>query len=160
MLRLTRVKAPPEITGAALSLALRAGQLPAKRLVEALNGRFIGAALSVEDRIGVLTGLIATAPDLLWQVPEVLSAVDTFLLSLSENDFLTLLPNLRRSLTALNPRETDRLADALSLRHGTRPDIRGVAHLSEADLVAGLAAEAALLEALRADGLLDEETGS
>lgn len=160
MLRLTRVKAPPEITGAALSLALRAGQLPAKRLVEALNGRFIGAALSVEDRIGVLTGLIATAPDLLWQVPEVLSAVDAFLLSLAEGDFLTLLPNLRRSLTALNPRETDRLADALSLRHGTRPDIRGVAHLSEADLVAGLAAEAALLEALRADGLLDEETGT
>lgn len=157
MLRLTHVKAPPEITGAALSLALRAGQLPPDRLVQALNGRFIGAALSVEDRIGVLTGMIATAPDLLWQVREVLNAVDQFMLSLPEADFLTLLPALRRSLTTLNPRETDRLADALALRHGIRPDLRAASHLSEADLAEGLAVYRAVLDALRSDGLLEPE---
>jgi hypothetical protein len=157
MERLTNVRAAPQITGAALALALRAGQMPASRLVAALRGDFLGAALEVEDRIGVLSGMIATAPDLLWQLPEVLEAVDGFLVALEEADFLSLLPVLRRALAALNPRETDRLADALARRHGTRPDAPAAGQFTEADLALGLAAQAAMLAALRADGLVEEE---
>ncbi len=157
MARLADVRAAPEITGAALALALRAGQLPAARLVAALRGHFLGAALEVEDRIGVLSGMIATVPDLLWQVPEVLETVDVFLVTLDEADFLTLLPSLRRALAALNPRETDRLADVLARRHGARPDPLVAGPFTEADLALGLAAQAAVLAALRADGLAEEE---
>ncbi|MEZ5713757.1 MAG: DUF5682 family protein [Paracoccaceae bacterium] len=147
MARLAGRQAPPEIAGAALALALRAGQLPAARLVAALEGDFLGAVLALEDRVGVLRGTIATAPDLLWQLPEVLAAVDGFLVALEEDDFLSLLPVLRRALAALNPRETDRLAEALARRHGARPDPLAAGQFTEADLAPGLAAQAAMVEA-------------
>lgn len=153
MLRLASAHAPPDITGAALALALRAGLIAPDRLVAALRGDFLGAALEVEDRIGVLRGVLATAPSLLWQVPSVLEAVDSFLTSLNEPAFMTLLPVLRRAFTALNPKETDRLADLLAQRHGTRTDYVAASQVTEAEMMLGLKAHQAMLTALQADGL-------
>jgi hypothetical protein len=154
--RLTRTRAAPEITGAALALALRAGQVPEAALITALRGEFLGVALAPEDRISLLRGLLAAAPDLLWHAPGVLAAVDAFLVDLAEADFLSLLPALRRSFASLTPREADALGGAIADRHGARPDAPAARRFTEADLAAGLAAHHALEAALRADGLLED----
>ncbi|MEO1275164.1 MAG: hypothetical protein AAFV96_07125, partial [Pseudomonadota bacterium] len=69
--------------------------------------------------------------------------------------FLTLLPHLRLALTALNPRETDRVAEILSRRFGG-PLVSADTGWSERDLARGLAAETALRASLAADGLADQ----
>lgn len=157
--RLADKAAPPEITGAAMALALRSGQLPQDRLAAALRGSFRGAVLETEDRVGVLTGMITTAPDLLWLYPDVLRAVDEFLVSIADSDFLALLPILRRTFTQLNPREADRLAAVLAKRHAVSlASLQPTSHFTEADLASGLAAQAAMHAALREDGLFEESS--
>lgn len=156
MARLSAVHAPAEITGAALALALRAGQLLDAQLVAALRGDFLGVSLKAEKRMGVLCGMMATVPELLWQRPEIMAAVDDFISALDESEFLILLPTLRRVSTALNPGETDRLAQALARRHGAWADPLAASQFTESDLAMGVAAHNAMLEALQADGLLEE----
>ncbi|CUH75560.1 DUF5682 family protein [Tropicibacter naphthalenivorans] len=153
--RLARRDAPPQIKGAALALALRSGHVAPADLVAALRSEFHAAVFDVAERTGVMRGMLVTAPSVLWTQPEVLAEIDGFFASLPEAEFLSLLPQMRRILTALNPRETDRLADVLAQRHGARPDIHS-APLSEAEVTLALEAHLAVQAALRADGLEDQ----
>ncbi|WP_159096993.1 DUF5682 family protein [Pseudovibrio sp. Alg231-02] len=157
MSRLGNAKAPFEITGAALALALRAGLLPQEQLVAALQGNFQGAALETDDKAGVLKGMINTAPELLWLNKAIMEAVDNFVISISEDGFLSLLPILRRAFSRLNPRETDRLADKLACHHKGLAGGSLISQFTERDLALGVAAQRQMLEALRQDGLLEED---
>lgn len=153
--RLTDQTCAPEITGAVLALALRSGHVPASRLTAALSGSFLGVALSPQERLGVVIGTISAAPMVLWQVPEVLKATDSFIASVPEDTFLQLLPTLRRVFTTLNPREADTLARALKSVHGLDPMGSSASNFTERDLAIGLAAQKAMADALVQDGLED-----
>lgn len=146
----------PEILGAVLALCVQSGRRSDADLVAATEGHFTGSLASAEDRTGVVRGILATAPALVWQVEALLCSIDRLLTGLSEDDFLTLLPHLRLAFAALTPGETDRLARRLAEMHGC-----GIAALmpdpgaawSPDDLRRAALAEQAMRGSVAADGL-------
>ena len=153
--RCMRPETPAAILGAILATSILSGVRPAEDLVRALEGNFTGSTLNETDRIGVLRGAINTAPQLLWLTDGVLDAVDGFLRDLDEEGFMTLLPHLRLAFSALNPRETDRLAALLSQIHGmgAQQFTAATTDMSAEDMARGLSVNASLLAELEADGL-------
>ena len=146
---------PPEILGAALAVSHISGRGPGDRLATALKGQFAGAHVAPVARIGLLRGVLTTAPALMWREAGLVGVVDGFLSELDEAEFLTLLPHLRLAFTTLNPRETDRLAGLLAAHLGVQGDTLSLvaADVSEADMLRGAAIEARLAAAVEADGL-------
>lgn len=153
--RTIRPGTPPAILGAVLAISVLSGTQPAETLTRTLRGNFAGSTLDETARIGVLRGMISTAPQLLWLADGILAEVDAFLGDLEEDAFTQLLPHLRLAFTALNPRETDRLAELLGKLHGVvESRFTGTfSDLSADDMARGLAANAALRAELEADGL-------
>ncbi|MFK7889018.1 MAG: DUF5682 family protein [Gammaproteobacteria bacterium] len=146
---------PPMILGAVLSLCVQSGRRDADELCRAMRSTIEGTTERDEDRVGVLQGVLATAPELLWQIPAVLHAIDHLLNDLSEAQFLDLLPHIRLAFTALNPRDADRLAALLADLHGGRAtDFAARIHtVTEQELARGMRTEAQINAALEADGL-------
>ena len=153
--RVVRPGTPPEILGAALAVSHISGRGPGDRLATALKGQFAGAHVAPVARIGLLRGVLTTAPALLWREAGLVGVVDGFLAELDETDFLTLLPHLRLAFTTLNPRETDRLAGLLAAHLGVQGDSLSLVatDVSEAEMLRGAAIEARLAAAVEADGL-------
>ena len=145
---------PPMLRGAVLGLLTRAGLSDPALLAQALGGGLVAVGHTPEARLAVLDGLLRSAPMLLWLHPPILAATESALAALSDDGFLDMLPDLRRSLTALNPHETARLADELSGLLGL--DAAGLtlaSPFSEAEVARALALEAALRTELVTDGL-------
>jgi hypothetical protein len=153
--RVADASPPPEILGAVLGICVQSGRRNPCDLCAALRGRFAGAALQPADRIGALRGLLLAAPQTLWRAPGVLDAVDEFLKSLAEGDFLALLPHLRLAFAALNPREIDQLAERLARIHGAGAGAFTAHHhtLTRDDFDRGLALDQALRATAGQDGL-------
>jgi hypothetical protein len=146
---------PAGILGAVLGICVQSGRRQPSNLIAALSGQFAGAVLREEERIGVLTGMLQTAPQLLWEAAGVIEEIDRFLSSLEEETFLALLPHLRLAFTALNPREVDRVAERLSQLHGAAQSAFAVVHHSgtQAAFEQGLAIERIIRAAAKRDGL-------
>lgn len=153
--RVVDQRPPPEILGAILALLVKARRRSPADLNQALRGRFSGSGASPEGRIGVLRGVLAASPDVLWREEGVINTVDDFLTHLSTEEFLDIVPFVRRAFASLNPRETDKLAAMLSAIHGGRSE-EYVCHntsLSEKDLSLGLSIDRKLRDVISADGL-------
>ena len=146
----------PTITGAVLALATQAGPGAGATLVRAVRGALGGVALAGKERVALLRGALACAPTALWTVPGLLDAVDEVLRGFDEATFMAALPDMRAAFTALNPRETDRVAALLAERHGggARRLTQSSGHTIE-EAAEAARIEAALEAALRADGLGD-----
>jgi hypothetical protein len=157
LLRVIQQQVPPEILGAILGCCVLAKQIVIDDLVQALRGNFNGSVLDQSDRMGVMRGLLETAPQLLWQTEGLLAEVDDFLANLSEDNFVALLPYLRLSFTKLNPREIDRVAEMLGALHGvgSQTFTESFVNFTAQDLTRGIAANTALRDELIADGLED-----
>lgn len=110
----------PEILGSVLAICIQSGRRTIAELASALNGNLTGSILKLEERIGVLRGVLHTAPALLFNEPELLKVIDGFIQEINDEDFIGLLPYLRLAFTALNPRETDHLAEVLAKQYGNR----------------------------------------
>ena len=147
----------PVILGAVLAVCVQAGTRPAATLVQIMQGRLTGVSLDTADQIGVLRGILYTSPALLWYADGLLAVVDQFMCNIDEGRFLDLLPHLRLAFTALNPRETDRLAGELAAIHGVQAGslVTVNTKATETDLSEGLTIEKALRASLLADGLTD-----
>lgn len=145
---------PPRLSGAVMGLLVRGGHRPDADLAALLAGTLRGIGKTPDVRAATLDGLLQTAPMLLWQARGVLTAANDVLQALDEDAFLAMLPALRRSLTGLNPHETDRLAEELTQLLGTDArTLTATNAFSEADLQRGLALDRALARALLDDGL-------
>lgn len=153
--RLADARPPAAILGSVLALCVQSGRREADELCRALRSTIDGTCDSQDERIGVLQGVLATAPALLWQVPEVLQAIDQLLCDLDDAQFLDLLPHIRLAFTALNPREADRLGELLAeLHQGRASDFAVRIHaVSEHDLHRGAQVEGRVAATLAADGL-------
>lgn len=146
---------PPVILGALLAVCVQAGTRRADVLVQVMRSKLTGVSLDIADQIGVLRGILHTSPSLLWHADGLLDVVDTFLCTIPDTDFLSLLPHLRLAFTALNPRETDRLAVQLATIHDVQAGslLTHDATLTEADLIKATALELALQASLANDAL-------
>ncbi len=153
--RVADANPPPQLLGAVLAICVQAGRRDVAEICGAIAGGFAGTVDEQEDRIGVLRGMLFTAPELLWRSETVLQVVDTLLTGMSEDEFLELLPHIRLAFTSLNPRDADKLAGLLAAIHGGRvTDFSSRSHqLTDADLQRGIEIEKSLRESLKADAL-------
>lgn len=145
----------PALAGAVAALALLAGRIDNAEFAARLSGELRGAYSEAARRIAWLRGVIAISRELLWRAPELVETADRDLSALDDVGFVELLPHLRMAFAALDPREIDRLAHAVAVRHGGDGAGLIVHHdLPESEMVANLRADARVREALEADGLL------
>ncbi len=153
--RVADARPPPMILGSILAISVLADMKKPEDICRALAGSFSGTVDDEMDRIGILRGLVYTAPEIIWRSEIVLKQIDSLLCGLTDDQFLGLLPHLRLAFTELNPRETDRIADLLARMHGGQTSEFVDLHhaLSEQDLQRGLALEHQLRECLKSDGL-------
>jgi len=155
--RVAEAAPPAEILGSVLALCLQSGRRDPEHLSAALSGYFSGSRLNEQDQIGVLRGILHTAPALLWQIDGLAQIVDRYLCALPESRFLNLLPYLRLAFTHLNPRETDRLAAVLGQLHDMQAGHFVSQHttISAEYLQQGLVVEQRFREAIAQDHLSD-----
>ena len=152
--RVDRPGTPPDIRGAIAAIAVGTGRRDPDALSRMLTGAFDGSG-TPEERLGPLRGVLRIAPSLLWTAEGALEAVDAFLAGLDPDAFLFILPHLRLALTALSPRETDRVADLLARRHGVGAGSFLATHddVDEATAARGAEIDRRLRDGLVADGL-------
>jgi len=145
---------PALLRGAVMGLLTRSGLTPAAELARALRGDLGGVLRQPGDRAAFLDGLLRTAAMLLWQHSDILHAATEAIDSLDENQFLTSLPALRRSLTQLNPHETSRLADELvEILGGSAHDLTRESSVSEEEATEGRALDKTITQIAELDGL-------
>lgn len=153
--RVTEADPAPELFGAITAIGVESGRKQDHVLPTFLVAQLQGSTPDLPTRLAGLRGVLAVSPSLLWTVSGVLEALDDFLNSLTDNEFLEVLPHLRLALSALSPREADQVADALTRRHGGTAD-EFMAHHYDVDAqeaAAGAAVDAELRKSIVADGL-------
>jgi hypothetical protein len=146
-------QAQPAMVGAAAGILYGSGVLPEAELIRVVIG-FLGGAGEPRRTSGILRGLLATSREILWQVVELLQAIDTQVATWDEPAFLEVLPDLRLSFTALTPREVVRAADEVAQMHGEK-HFGEIVHmdLEETEVRLALEVTQQVREVLRADGL-------
>jgi hypothetical protein len=152
---------PPALGGAVAALAYLVGVRDASFLVDRVRGHLGGAYTDAADNVAALNGMVAIAPELLWRVTELLTAIDGLIASLDDERFVAQLPHLRLAFSALNPRETDEIAVRIAARHGAAADALQppvTYGISEEELTANLALSEKVRASLAADGLEDWAT--
>ena len=143
----------PLIRGAATGLLYSAGEMDAAQLAQRLHGHFTGGS-DPRKSVAFLRGLLHSARDAAWQLPELLDALDGLLRDWPEEQFVAMLPELRLAFSTMTPKETDRIAQAVARLHGI--DTLGSLvnyDVGEQQLAANLAVSRTLQEILEADGL-------
>lgn len=153
---LQRQELPPALAGAIGALAYLAGLSDGADLVARYRGHLAGALADLGDRVAFLRGLLAISRELLWRLPGLVDETDAILARLDEAEFIELLPHLRLALSALDPRETDRLAEAVARGLGrSAGEVQGALQLgfSEAEVAANLHRSERIRGIVEADGL-------
>lgn len=141
------------IRGAGTGLLYSAGEMDATQLAQRLRGHFVGAG-DPRKSVAFLRGLLHSARDAAWQLPELLETLDGLLREWQEEQFVALLPELRLAFSTMTPKETDRIADAVAHLHGV--DTLGSLvnyDAGEEQLAANLAVSRTLQQIVAADGL-------
>lgn len=144
----------PMLAGAVLAFAMIDGAADAERLETRLRGELNSAYADPQQRLAFLGGIIAIARELLWTLPAILAALEETIAAADGDDFIALLPHLRLALMPLDPREIDRLGEAVAERIGVRPEqMAAQFSVSEGELLANLALDRELAALLDRDGV-------
>jgi len=105
-------QATPRVAGCVASLLYESGALDAPAAVDLLALR-LSPGTPVGDAAGFLEGFFSAAARRLIHDDGLRGAVDTWLVNLSEDDFIAYLPLMRRVLSSLDSMERKRLMDAV-----------------------------------------------
>lgn len=152
--RLASGELNPMLAGAVMAFSLLDGSITSDQLEARLRGELVSGYVEPADRLGFLGGIIAIARELLWSLPMLVEALNDLIASASEADFVDFLPHLRLALMPLDPRETDRLAEAVADRIGAKPDrLATLVEISEESLLANLKLDQELEAILMRDGV-------
>ncbi|HEV3116500.1 MAG TPA: DUF5682 family protein [Gemmataceae bacterium] len=144
------------LRGAALGMLFGDGQCNAAELIQHLRGHLLSARDNGKEGPAFLRGLLRTARNVLWQLPEVVASIHEVLRQWEEQHFVRQLPTLRLAFADLTPRECDRVAQAVADHAGVAavPLIRE-AHYTSIDMIQGAEVNRRVREGLRRDGLED-----
>lgn len=144
----------PLLRGAVTGLLYAGDRLAEPALASALQG-YLNGTLSPQEAGQYLKGLLSTAREVAWQQPALLACVNDCLTHWSDDIFLELLPELRLAFAQMTPRETDRIAEAVTTLHGERSVFNWAqTHtLSERALQDNLALSLRVRKTLQRDGL-------
>jgi hypothetical protein len=144
------------VRGAAMGLLYADGELDVSALVAAFRGHLVGAGDQGAGGASFLRGLLRTARSAIWQIPQILADLHATLAEMPEERFVHQLPLLRLALADLTPRETDRVAKAVAELAGVaKLDIAKSYQFSSMDMLAAVAIEVQINQALGRDGLID-----
>jgi Family of unknown function (DUF5682) len=142
------------LAGAVAALSLLAGRIDEASFAGRLGGELRGAHADPARRIAWLRGVIAISRELLWRVPALVGATDAVLAGLDDDGFVELLPHLRLAFARLDPREIDRLAQAVGERHRVETQALVAVHdVAARELDDNLRADRAVAAMLATDGL-------
>lgn len=141
------------LRGASAGLLYGAGRVSDDDLSTELDGHLSGLS-QPREAVAYLRGLTQTAREVTWQQPTLIAVLDRLLDGWSEEDFVGALPELRLAFAEMTPRETDRIAEAVSLLHGGHSlgDLV-TSDIGEAELMANLSLSRQLATVLNEDGL-------
>lgn len=140
------------VAGAALAVAARDSG-DAAPLAAAVRGRLAAVTLDDRDRAALLRGALAAEPSVT-NMNGIMEAIDASLTAFDENTFMDALPDLRLAFTALNPRETDRVAARIAELHGTDAGaVRTTTRATLGTVSEGSRIDVAIANALETDGL-------
>jgi hypothetical protein len=144
----------PMLAGAVAAYALIDGQMAEERFAARLRGELEGGYVAPADRLAFLTGVIALARELLWTMPTLVDTLDAVIAGADDDGFVDLLPHVRLALGPLDPREIDRLAQAVARRHGAETiALVSIAPIDEATLLRNLALDRTLAARLAKEGV-------
>jgi hypothetical protein len=147
---LPQPRCPALLSGGVAGLLHGAGRLPDAELVKLLGGSLQAAVAPGRQPTAFLTGLLRASRELAWRQPALVRAVEDLLEAWSDEEFVRRIPDLRMAFADLTPQETDRVAAVVAGLHGGEQ----VGRLHRPDLD-----EAALLDALRLEGLVKQSLG-
>lgn len=143
------------VAGGVAGLLFGGGRLQEDELIRRLDANLDSSSLD-SSVVGAefLCGLLSTCREASWGLGGVLESIDRRLGGWDEEQFLHALPELRLAFADLTPRETDRVAQGVAALYG-RQDLERLytPHVSEADVLLGVAADRLMREALERDGL-------
>ncbi len=142
--------------GAACGILFGDGRLAATDLVGNLQGHLVSSSDQSREGPRFLRGLLCSARNVLWQVPEAIRSIDKVVGEWDEEQFVGQLPHLRLAFAGLTPRECDRVAHLVA-------NVLGVADLkvitesefASTDLIQGAGVNRRVLDGLKRDGLED-----
>lgn len=152
----SQAEVAPGVCGASAALLFLEGCWGETELADVLSQRF-GPGAESQAAMRFLSGLMATAPELLLRLPTLLGQFDSLVRGWDADAFIAQLPDLRRMFTRLKPKETLDLAVGVARLHGASESTADLAatnyETSEQDLLSGLSLEQALAATLERDGL-------
>ncbi len=152
--RLQEQPLAPMLAGAMTAFLLIDGRGDPAALGERLRGELASGYVDPGERLAYLGGVIAVARELLWTVPEIVSALNDVVAGLDDAAFHALLPHLRLALMPLDPREVDRLAEDVATRVGARPEqLATRIGIPQSELLHNLQLDRELADVLARDGL-------
>jgi hypothetical protein len=109
----------PTIGGAVCAMAFLSGLVDDAYLATRAAGELNGAYVIAQSRVAFLRGVLAVSRELLWAVPALIDTMDDILNTSEAADFTELLPHLRLTFSALDPRDIDRLAHIIADKYAT-----------------------------------------
>ena len=110
----------PAVEGAALGILYGCGADRGAQISAAARGYMQGTEETRAKSAAFLRGLFFTARDFVLVSPDFLKLIDGLLESLSTEEFLRLLPELRLAFGYFTPLETDRIASKAAALHGKK----------------------------------------
>ncbi|MCI0359234.1 MAG: DUF5682 family protein [Planctomycetaceae bacterium] len=142
------------LRGGAVGILFADGQLADADLVRHLRGHLLSSRDDGLDGPSFLRGLLMTARNVLWQVPECLASLNEVLHGWDEARFVKMLPALRLALADLTPRETDQVAKRVAVLLGTESlQLAHIPDLPASEMLRAVEVNRLVGASLAADGL-------
>lgn len=152
--RLQERSLTPMLAGAVMAFAMIDGQIDGDAIQARLRGELASAYVEPQDRLAFLGGVIAIARELLWAVPAIVAVLEETIAAADDEQFMALLPHLRLALMPLDPREVDRLGEAVAAGMGVRPEQMAARFsIGESEMLANLALDREMALLLERDGV-------
>lgn len=130
----------PQLYGVMLALLTKAGEMNEEEYCDIISGYMLSADSGCAAEF--LYGIILTGRDVLFTGEKVLPCIDMAVSRMSEEEFMTALPKLRRAFTSFLPAETARIAERISVIYGISRDIlSGSAAFTADDVIAAESAD-------------------
>ena len=142
--------------GAACGILFGDGRLGTTDLIVHLQGHLVSPADQGREGPRFLRGLLNSARNILWQVPEAIRSIHGVLREWDEESFVRQLPHLRLAFADLTPRECDHVAQLVARAAGVAElKLITSSEYSSTDLIRGAEVNRLVMEGLKRDGLED-----
>lgn len=112
---------PPCFHGSSVGLLYAVGLMSAVQAVESAKSYLLGSGEMVKKSGLFLSGLFLSAWDILFNNPDFLDSLSQLLRSLGQEEFLSLIPDLRLAFSIFTPTQIDRIGELVAEQLGISP---------------------------------------